>query len=46
VRHGHGRARREALHVIRDPDNGLDPVMNKEYLPATIKLARDPLLDQ
>ena len=43
---GHSRARHEARDVIRDRDDGLDPVVHEEHLAAAVQLAIDPLLDQ
>lgn len=40
------RARHESVYVIRDGDDGLDPIVHEEHLSTAVQLATDPLFDQ
>jgi hypothetical protein len=42
----HPRARRQALHVVRDRDDRLDAVVHEEHLAAAVQFARDTLGDE
>src|SRR3712207_9204472 len=43
---GDAGARDDALEVVADRLDGLDPVVDEEHLPAAVELARDPLLEE